>query len=194
MKTEKEKMLAGEVYNPGDPELSEQWHLAQKLIKEYNAADTTDRAGMISILDRLLGAHGKNTLIAQPFAVDYGNNISLGDDCEINCHCVFLDCNWITLGNNVLIAPGVHIYAVFHPLKASERFAKDENGTILFCKNLTAPVTIGNDVWIGGGSIIFPGVTIGNNVTIGAGSIVTHDIPDNVLAFGNPCRVVRELL
>lgn len=194
MKTEKEKMLAGEVYDPADPELSKRWHLAQKLIKEYNVVNTTDRVTMIDLLDQLLGAHGDNTIIAQPFAVDYGENIFIGDNCEINCHCVFLDCGRITLGNNVLIAPGVHIYAVFHPLKASERFEKDENGKILFCRNLTAPVTIGNDVWIGGSSVILPGVTIGNNVMIGAGSVVTRSIPDNVLAFGNPCRVIKEIL
>jgi maltose O-acetyltransferase len=106
-------------------------------------------------------------------------------------NCVFLDCNRITIGDNVLIAPGVHIYTVFHPVRAGERFGL--NGGFPFAKAQTAPVTIGNDVWIGGGSIILPNVAIGDNVTIGAGSVVTKSIRSNVLACGNPCRVIKEI-
>ena len=108
-------------------------------------------------------------------------------------NCVFLDCNRITIGDNALIGPGVHIYTVFHPLRAGERLNKSINGEFPFAVAKTSPVTIGNNVWIGGGSIILPGVTIGDNVTIGAGSVVTKSISGNVLAHGNPCRIVKEI-
>ena len=104
-------------------------------------------------------------------------------------NCVFLDCNRITIGNNCGIGPGVHIYAVTHPIKASDRISENSS----FWKSKTAPVTIGNNVWIGGGAIILPGVTIGDNTTIGAGSVVTHNIPANTLAAGNPCRVIKDI-
>lgn len=103
-----------------------------------------------------------------------------------------MDCNKITIGNNVLIAPNVQIYTVFHPTNAEERFALNDNGDVSFCKSLTSPVTIGDNVWIGGGTIILPGVTIGNNVTIGAGSVVTKSITHNKVAYGNPCKVIRD--
>jgi len=106
---------------------------------------------------------------------------------------VFLDCNHITIGDNALIAPGVHIYTVFHPVKAEERLNKSVNKDFPFAISKTSPVMIGNNVWIGGGSIILPGVTIGDNVTIGAGSVVTKSIRSNVLAYGNPCRIIKEL-
>lgn len=194
MKTEKEKMLAGGPYDGNEPELFQRWHLAQKLIKAYNATETTDHAGRMELLDRLLGSHGENLMIASPFAVDYGENIHLGENCEINFNCVFLDCNKITIGKNALIAPGVHLYTAYHPVRVADRLPeKRDDENFAFCKTLTAPVTIGDNVWIGGGAIVLPGVTIGNNVTIGAGSVVTHDIPDNVLAFGNPCRVIKAI-
>lgn len=190
MKSEKEKMLAGELYDCGDPELIARWHLAKRLQQQYNAADSRDREMLESILSELIGSRGENVWIAAPVFVDYGENIHIGRNVEINMNCVFLDCNRITIGDNCGIGPGVHIYAVTHPAKASERMP--ENST--FWKSLTAPVTIGNNVWIGGGAIILPGVTIGDNSTIGAGSVVTHDIPPGVLAAGNPCRIIRELI
>lgn len=104
-------------------------------------------------------------------------------------NCVFLDCNTIEIGNNSGIGPGVHIYTVFHPLKAEERVSNKSD----FWTSKTAPVTIGSNVWIGGGSIILPGVKIGDNTTIGAGSVVTKDIPQNVLALGNPCKIIKEI-
>lgn len=108
-------------------------------------------------------------------------------------NCTFLDDNIIRIGNNALIAPNVQIYTAFHPTNAIDRFGEaKEDGFFEFCKTQTAPVTIGNNVWIGGGAIIMPGVTIGDNVVIGAGSIVTKDIPDNTIAYGNPCQVIRE--
>ena len=108
-------------------------------------------------------------------------------------NCTFLDDNTIRIGDNALIVPNVQIYAAFHPTNATDRFGEPkEDGSFEFCKTQTAPVIIGNNVWIGGGAIIMPGVTVGNNVVIGAGSIVTKDIPDDVIAYGNPCRVVRD--
>jgi maltose O-acetyltransferase len=191
--SEKEKMLAGELYNCGDPELMELWTLGKNLMKRYNNLDYSDRTEQQKILDRLLGARGKHTQITAPFFVDYGKFIHLGNNCEINMNCVFLDCNRITIGDNALIAPGVHIYTVTHPISASERFHKSINKGFPFAVCKTAPVTIGDNVWIGGGSIILPGVTIGDNVTIGAGSVVTKSIPANVLAFGNPCKIIRKI-
>lgn len=108
-------------------------------------------------------------------------------------NCTFLDDNRIVIGDNALIAPNVQIYTAFHPTNARERFGEPkEDGSFEFCRTQTAPVTIGDNVWIGGGVIIMPGVSIGNNVVIGAGSVVTEDIPDDVIAYGSPCRVVRE--
>lgn len=189
MKTEKEKMLAGEFYDCADRELITRWHLAKRLQKEYEQTDTTNSTKLNAILDELIGSRGKNVWIAAPIYVDYGENIHIGNNVEINMDCTFLDCNRITIGNNCGIGPGVHIYAVTHPVRASERLP--ENST--FWKSITAPVTIGNNVWIGGGAIILPGVTIGDNTTIGAGSVVVHNIPANVLAVGNPCKVIKEL-
>lgn len=191
--TEKEKMLAGELYDCGDPELMEIWRRGKNLAREYNALDYGDRKAQRRILGELLGGMGKNLQITAPFFVDYGKFTHIGDNCEINMNCVFLDCNLISIGNNVLIAPGVHIYTVFHPVRAEDRFYVEGESGSSFAISKTAPVTIGNNVWIGGGSIIMPGVSIGNNVTIGAGSLVTKSVPDGVLAMGSPCRVVRKL-
>lgn len=190
MKTEKEKMLAGELYDFTDNELITRWHKAKELTREYAATNTTDRERLDAILNELLGSHGKNVWITAPFFVDYGENIHLGSNVEINVNCVFLDCNSITIGDNCGIAPGVHIYTVFHPVNPMERLS--ESGA--YWNSLTAPVVLGDNVWIGGGSIILPGVTIGSNTTIGAGSVVTKDVPDNCLAVGNPCRVIRRLV
>jgi len=190
-RTEKEKMLAGEYYNAADPELLSRWHLSKKLAKEYYEADTTDRKRLDEILDELLGSKGKNVWITAPIFVDYGENIHIGDNCEINMNCVFLDCNTITIGNNSGIGPSVQIFAVGHPAEPNERLNKELGETLGTWKTSSAPVTIGNNVWIGGGSIILPGVTIGDNTTIGAGSVVSKDVPANCLAVGNPCRVIK---
>lgn len=191
--TEKEKMLTGQLYDCGDPELMEIWVKGKNLMQEYNKLDYADKVGQIEVLDNLLGARGQNTQITAPFYVDYGKFIRLGNNCEINMNCVFLDCNYITIGDNALIAPGVHIYTVFHPVSAKDRMNKNVNQDFPFAISKTAPVAIGNNVWIGGGSIILPGVTIGDNVTIGAASVVTKSLPSNVLAYGNPCKVIREI-
>jgi maltose O-acetyltransferase len=191
--TEKEKMLAGELYDCGDPELMELWNRGKNLMQRYNSLDYSNRVEQSKILDELLGSRGQQTQITAPFYVDYGKFIYLGENCEINMNCVFLDCNRITIGDNALIAPGVHIYTVYHPVSAEKRFNKSIDGSFPFAVSQTAPVTIGNNVWIGGGSIILPGVTIGDNVTIGAGSVVTKSIRSNVLAYGNPCKIIKEI-
>lgn len=191
--TEREKMLSGQLYDCGDMELITQWHKAKNLIREYNNSMSEDADIKNNILDSLLGSRGENLWITAPFFVDYGNNIYFGNNCEVNMNCTFLDDNKIIIGDNALIAPNVQIYTAFHPTNAKERFGEPkEDGSFAFCKTQTAPVTIGNNVWIGGGAIILPGVKIGDNVVIGAGSVVTKNIPSNKVAYGNPCRVVRE--
>lgn len=190
--TEREKMLAGQLYDCGDRELLAQWHKAKDLVRNYNNTDSADSEKKEEILDSLLGGRGKNLWITAPFFVDYGNNIYFGNNCEVNMNCTFLDDNVIRIGDNALIAPNVQIYTAFHPTNAIERFGEPkEDGSFEFCKTQTAPVTIGNNVWVGGGVIIMPGVTIGDNVVIGAGSVVTKDIPSDTVAYGNPCRVMR---
>lgn len=191
--TEREKMLAGQLYDCGDFELLTQWHRAKDLVRDYNQTDSADAQEKERILSELLGGRGKNLWITAPFYVDYGNNIYFGNNCEVNMNCTFLDDNIIRIGDNALIAPNVQIYTAFHPVNAVDRFgAMKDECSFVFCKTQTAPVIIGNNVWIGGGAIIMPGVTIGNNVVIGAGSVVTKDIPDNTIAYGNPCRAKRE--
>lgn len=189
--TEREKMLAGELYDPADSELIAQWHKAKNLTRDYNNLPSDDLEGKNKLLYELLGGRGNTLWITAPFFVDYGNNIFIGENCEINMNCIFLDCNTITIGNNCGIAPGVQILTAFHPTIAAERVSVNEQG-FSFWKTQSKPVKIGNDVWLGAGSMIMPGVTIGNNVVIGAGSVVTKDIPDNVVAYGNPCRVMRK--
>ena len=186
-------MLAGELYDPGDKELITRWHLAKKLTKDYYQADSADRELLDNILDQLLGSKGENVWITAPFLVDYGENIHIGNNCEINTNCVFLDCNKITIGENCGIGPNVQIYAVTHPVKPDERLTllANDRDAPSFWKTYSAPVTIGSNVWIGGGAIVFAGVTIGDNTTIGAGSVVTKNIPANCLAVGNPAKVIR---
>lgn len=187
--TEREKMLAGELYDCGDEQLLKRWHYAKKLQLQYNSADTTEVITLNRILDELLGSRGENVWITPPFYVDYGENIHIGKNVEINMNCVFLDCNLITIGDFSGIGPGVHIYTVFHPTNPDERIDKNSS----FWKSQTAPVKIGKNVWIGGGRIILPGVTIGDGATVGAGSVVTKSIPSNCVAVGNPCKVIKKL-
>lgn len=188
MRTEKVKMLSGEPYDCGDTELITRWHLAKQLQREYNNTPSDNAERLSVLLDELIGSRGENVWISAPIFVDYGENIHIGKNVEINMNCVFLDCNKITIGDYSGIGPGVHIYTVFHSSIPQERLGKDSN----FWKSLTAPVNIGKNVWIGGGSIILPGVNIGDGVTIGAGSVVTHDIPPYCVAVGNPCRVIKK--
>lgn len=183
-KTEKEKMLANELYLASDPELvAESWQ-AFHLTRLYNGVAAEDMVQRSQILRELLGKVGKNTQIVPPFHCDYGRNIYVGDNCYMNYGGVILDCNTVHIGDNVLCGPYVQIYTAYHPVDPTVRLTGRE---------LAAPITIGNNVWIGGGVIICPGVTIADNTTIGAGSIVTKDIPAHVVAAGNPCKVIRTL-
>lgn len=184
-------MLNGENYNSRDPELLNMYHRARKLLRRFNNLDSDLLTERDQILDELFEFKGDGVWIEAPFFCDYGENISIGANTFVNTNCMLLDNNKITIGKNGLIAPYVQIYTASHPIKASERIIEDGNGS----RYLTSskPVQIGDNAWIGGNSVIFPGVTIGDNVTIGAGSVVTKDIPNNVLALGNPCKVVKEL-
>lgn len=187
--TEKEKMLAGELYDCGDAELLALWHRAKDLARDYNLTNSSDTKRKSELLNELLGKVGNQLWITPPFHVDYGCNIYFGNNCEVNMNCTFLDDNKIIIGDNVLIAPNVQIYTAYHPTHYLDRFTISENETFNFCKTQTAPVIIGKNVWIGGGTIILPGVTIGDNTVIGASSVVTKDIPADTIAYGNPCKV-----
>jgi len=176
-------MLAGELYDASDPELFRMRVEARNAIQIYNQS-AYDRETRAALLKPLLGKMGTNTDIQTPFFCDYGSHIEVGDNFFANFNCVFLDCNYIKMGNNVFLGPQVQIYTAFHPVLAEERIKGPE---------FAAPVTIGDNVWIGGGSIICAGVRIGANTTIGAGSVVVKDIPAGVVAVGNPCRVIRTI-
>lgn len=182
--TEKQKMLAGELYLASDPELAAESLRAAQLLQRYSQTIAGDREGRSAILRELLGQVGENPQIVPPFHCDYGIHISLGDRFYMNYGGVILDCNQVQIGDDVLCGPYVQIYAAYHPVDPALRLTGRE---------LAAPVKIGSNVWIGGGAIICPGVTIGDNTTIGAGSVVTKDIPPNVVAAGNPCRVLRSV-
>ena len=186
-------MLAGLLYDCGDEELLARWHKAKNLMRDYNLTDSEDMERKNRILEELLGGRGKNLWITAPFYVDYGHHIFFGNNCEVNMNCTFLDDNIIRIGDNALIAPNVQIYTAFHPANAEDRFGNPgKDSSFAFCRTQTAPVTIGDNVWIGGGAILMPGITIGDNVVIGAGSVVTRDIPSDSVACGSPCRVIRE--
>ena len=184
-------MLRGDTYNSRDPALLERYHKARGLLKQYNQLDSTKLEERNKILGQLLKQAGKGVWIEAPFLCDYGEHISIGENTFVNANCIFIDNNEIHVGSDVLIGPNVQIYTAEHPLKASDRIVKSKEGT----RYLTSskPVTIGNNVWIGGNSIILPGVVIGDDTTIGAGSVVAQSIPDNVLAYGNPCKIQRNL-
>jgi maltose O-acetyltransferase len=184
MKSEKEKMLGGELYSPLDPQLFTERLRVRLLFKEFNDTSDDQRTERLRLLKEIIPMAGKDLWIEPPFYCDYGSNIMIGDNVFFNFNCVILDIAPVTIGSNVLFAPGVHIYAATHPLNAAQRRTGLEFGK---------PVSIGNDVWIGGGVIICPGVSIGDRSVIGAGSVVTKNIPDGVLAVGNPCRVTREI-
>lgn len=191
MMSEREKMLQGKFYDSRDPELLQQYHKARKLLKAYNNLDSELFQEREQILEELFAFKGAGVWIEAPFFCDYGENISIGEGTFINTNCMFLDNNKISIGKNGLIGPYVQIYTAHHPIKAEERII-EKNGKSSYL-TATKPVAIGDNVWIGGNTVVFPGITIGNNVTIGAGSVVTKDIPDGVLAFGNPCSIQRDL-
>ena len=192
--TQKERMLAGLTYDSRDPELLDRYHLVRGLLSRYREVDSRDSKQKRSILEILLGDIGQEVWIEAPFFCDYGEHISIGNNVFINYNCIFLDSNKITIGDNVLIGPGVHIYCASHPIKAADRICRDpDGGRQTYYRTQSKPVSIASNTWIGGGVKIMPGVTVGENTTIGAGSVVTQSIPADRFAAGNPCKIIREL-
>lgn len=183
-KSNLQKMLAGELYMATDPELVAASARAQNILARFNATRSDQIDELRMHLSELLAHIGADAVVKPTFRCDYGLNISIGARTFVNYDCVFLDCNTIYIGEEVQIAPGVHIYTATHPLDAKTRRSGLE---------AAHPVVIDNGAWLGGGTIVCPGVTIGENTVVGAGSVVTRNLPPNVLAVGNPCRVVRPL-
>ena len=182
--TEKEKMLAGEIYSAVDPELMRELAETRELIYDFNTLRPSETEKMKAILRRLLGRIGDdNIIVNQPFRCDYGKQISVGKRFFANFNFTVLDEARVTIGDDCFIGPNVSIYTACHSTDPMERNSRQE---------WALPVSIGHNVWIGGSVTILPGVTIGDNVTIGAGSVVVSDIPSNTVAVGNPCRVVKE--
>jgi maltose O-acetyltransferase len=182
--SERQKMLAGELYRSTEPELQIALAQAQQQLRELNAIPNEDARRRFALLSRVLGQIGNGTQIKSPFNCDYGVHIRIGRNGFVNYGCVFLDCNLITIGDDVQIGPGVHIYTALHPLTPEVRRSGLES---------SKAVSIGHNVWLAGSCVICPGVSIGDNSVIGAGSVVVRDIPPSSLAVGNPCRVVKHL-
>lgn len=190
--TEKEKMLSGEFYDTRDLELRTLSNNAKDLMRIYNSLPAENIDLRNRLIHMLFGYCGDNVRVNQPIYVDYGCNISVGSNSLINMNCTLLDTGEITIGENTLIGPDVKIYTAVHPVSPYERFYTDEDGKQAI-RTKTAPVTIGSNVWIGGGTVILPGITIGDNTVIGAGSVVTKKVSANVVACGNHCRVKKVL-
>ncbi len=182
--TEKEKMLAQELYCPMDKELQADAARSRKLTRLYN--NTTEEQGeyRTQLLKELFGSTGERIYVEPPFRCDYGSNTYIGEGFYANFDCVILDVAKVFIGNNCLFGPKVALYTPCHPIDADVRNSFVELGK---------EIHIGNNVWIGGSAVINPGVTIGDNVVIGSGSVVTKDIPANVIAAGNPCKVIRPI-
>lgn len=183
-RTEKEKMLSGELYDALDAELSADRLKTRLLIKELNDSREDDTAGRQRILSELLPHAGAGLWLQPPFYCDYGYNIKTGEKVFFNFNCVVLDVMEVNIGSRTLFGPNVQVYTATHPLDAKERASGLE---------YAKPITIGEDVWIGGSAVICPGVAIGDRAVIGAGSVVTKDVPADVFAAGNPCKVIRRL-
>lgn len=189
--SEKRKMLHGEFYTD-DMELVNSRNKARELIRVYNTSSSTDIALRTNILEKLFKNLGKNAYIEPPFICDYGSQIEWGENSYANFNCVILDSASVKIGNNVMLGPNVNIYTATHSIYPSLRNDAEKEGLgslITYAK----PIVIADGVWIGGGSIITPGVKIGANSVIGAGSVVTKDIPANVVAVGNPCKVIKSI-
>jgi len=183
MTTERQKMLAGELYDPMDAELVAARGHTRDLCQALNATREAEQEERRGLLRRLFGAGGDSVWMQPPFFCDYGSNIKLGERVFFNFNCVVLDVCPVHIGSFTLFGPAAQIYTPMHPFNADQR-RREEFGK---------PVEIGSDVWVGGGAIILPGVRIGSRAVIGAGSVVTRDIPEGTFAAGNPCRVIREI-
>ena len=181
--TPKERMLAGLPYDPVDDELEEDRRRSQGLCQDFNNLSPRDDAGRASVLAELFGKPVE-AIIRSPFFCDYGYNVEIGKGVFINVGCVILDTYRVTIGDRTLLGPHVQLLAALHPMEVAERATGIESGK---------PVVIEEDVWIGGGAIVCPGVTIGRGAVIGAGSVVTRSVPALSFAAGNPCRVLRKL-
>lgn len=177
-------MLAGAMYDPLDQELCEERMQARLLFQQFNLLDDSQKTLRQEILLKLMGTAGKNLWVEPPFYCDYGYNIRLGDHVFMNYNCIILDVMPVIIGSRVMLAPNVQLYTATHPLNAKERSSGRE---------YAKPITIGDDVWIGGGAIVCPGVTIGNGVVIAAGSVVTKDVPDDVMVGGNPAKIIKQI-
>jgi maltose O-acetyltransferase len=183
MKTERQKMLAGELYDPMDAELVAARQRARDLCLALNATREAEQDARRRMLRELFGAGGDSVWMQPPFFCDYGANIALGERVFFNFNCVVLDVCPVRIGDFTLFGPAVQIYTPLHPFDAALR-RRQEYGR---------PVEIGSDVWVGGGAVILAGVRIGSRAVIGAGSVVTRDVPEGMFAAGNPCRVIREI-
>lgn len=192
---EYKKCMAGEIYDCHNEVFLEFKAKTRELLAEYHALKYEEKEKKREILSRMFGGIGKNVSVGQPFLCDYGRNIYIGNNVSVNMNCTFVDCNKITIGDNVLISSNVQLYTSTHPVELSERLTKNwqEESGAYFCTTYAKPITIGNGAWLGGGVIVLPGVTIGEGSVIGAGSVVTRSVPANVVAAGNPCRIIREI-
>jgi len=183
MRTEKEKMLDGEMYNPADTQLRMDREHARRQVRIYNETLEIEGNKRTELLKGLFGSTGENVYVEPNIRVDYGYNIFVGENFFANFDCVILDVCEVRFGDNCLLGPGVHIYTATHPIDPNER----NSG-----KEYAKPIIFGNNVWIGGSSVINPGVTIGDNVVIASGSVVTKDVPNNVVVGGNPAKIIKE--
>jgi len=184
MKTEKEKMLSGELYDALDEQLSFERTKARLLLNKLNYASADDTETVHAILKELIPNAGMDLWIQPPFYCDYGYNIEVGDKVFFNFNCVVLDVMKVSIGSRTLFGPNVQIYTATHPINFRERATGLE---------YAKPIVIGEDVWVGGSAVVCPGVTIGSRTVIGAGSVVTKDIPEDVFAAGNPCKIIRAI-
>ncbi|MER7331437.1 MULTISPECIES: sugar O-acetyltransferase [unclassified Micromonospora] len=184
MTSMKERMLAGEPYIANEPEILADLDRAARLMERFNTSPAADPEGRLAALRDLLGEVGEETWVRPPFHCDYGRQIRIGPRSFVNFNAVFLDVAPITIGADVQIGPNVQLLTPTHPVEPGPRRDKWE---------AAKPITIGDNVWLGGGAIVLAGVTIGENTVVGAGAVVTKDLPANVVALGNPARVVRQL-
>ena len=194
MKTEYEKCLAGEPFiGSEDPKIMEMILRTRRLLVQFNATDYADHERRQELLREMFGSMGKGVHVDIDFHCECGKHIFIGDKVIINMNCTFVDNNRIEIGNNVLIASNVQIYTATHSVRLDERMVQNWSDGQEVCRTYALPVKIEDGIWIGGGVIILPGVTIGRNSVIGAGSVVTRSVPENCVAVGNPCRVIRQI-